>query len=87
MVYANEKVSCGMIYSPSFIEIGIGIHTILRFCLRNMDVGISDGRDLRIMLLRWTQGPSYTYQVPYKDWFRHSKVVRGDTHTDTQTAR
>jgi hypothetical protein len=23
----------------------------------------------------------------HEDFFRHSKVVRGDTHTDTQTAR
>jgi hypothetical protein len=34
---------------PSFMKIDIGVQTILRFCLSNLNscnVGISDGRDL-----------------------------------------
>jgi hypothetical protein len=38
-----------MIYITSFIKIGTGIQSVLRFCLRNCrgyNVGIADGRDL-----------------------------------------
>jgi hypothetical protein len=46
---AVELASCGMIYLPSFMKIGIGIQSILRFCLRNFkgcSVGITDVRGL-----------------------------------------
>jgi hypothetical protein len=42
-------------YTPSFIKIGTSDQAILRFCLRNLrgcSVGITDGRDLLITLLR-----------------------------------
>jgi hypothetical protein len=60
MKYAIEIASCGMIYLISFTKIGTGIQAILRFCLRNLrgcNVGITDGRDFLITLLRWTQVP------------------------------
>jgi hypothetical protein len=36
----------GMIYVPSFMKIGPGVHGTLRFCLRNLrgcNVGVMDG--------------------------------------------
>jgi hypothetical protein len=48
MKYAVEMASCGMIYLPSFMKIGTGVQTILRFFLRNSrgcNVGITDGKD------------------------------------------
>jgi hypothetical protein len=47
MIYAIEMASCVMIYLPSFMKIGKGIHVILRFCLNNFrgfNVGITDGK-------------------------------------------
>jgi hypothetical protein len=38
---------CGMIYTPSFRKIGIGVQEILRFDLRSLrgcNVGITDGK-------------------------------------------
>jgi hypothetical protein len=34
MMYAIEMASCGMIYLPSFVNIGTGVQAILRFCLK-----------------------------------------------------
>jgi hypothetical protein len=45
--YAVEMASCGIIYLPSFMKIGIGVQAILRIVLRILrgcDVGITDGR-------------------------------------------
>jgi hypothetical protein len=50
----------GVIYIQSFMNIGKGVQAILRFCLSNLrgcNVGIIDGRDLRIMPLRLAQVP------------------------------
>jgi hypothetical protein len=33
--YAVQMSLCGMIHIPSFMEIGVGIHAILRVYLRN----------------------------------------------------
>jgi hypothetical protein len=47
--YAIEMASDGLIYVPSFMEMGTGVQAILRFCfstLRGCDVGIADGRDV-----------------------------------------
>jgi hypothetical protein len=30
-MYAVEAASCGMIYEPNFMKIGIGVQAILRF--------------------------------------------------------
>jgi hypothetical protein len=49
MKCAVKMGSGGMIYSPSFIKIGIGIQVTLRFCLSNLkccNTGVTDGRDL-----------------------------------------
>jgi hypothetical protein len=49
MMYASDVASCGMIYLPSFMKIGTGVHAILRFCLSNVNscnVGGTDGRNL-----------------------------------------
>jgi hypothetical protein len=71
-----------------FTKIGTGVQAILRCCLRNLrgcNVGITDGRDLWIMPLRWAQVPWYIRTKFHKDWFRHSKVVRGVYwHTDSK---
>jgi hypothetical protein len=60
MKYAVDLASCGVIYVPNFMTIGAGVQTILWFCLGNFrgsNVGITDGRNLRIMPLRWGQVP------------------------------
>jgi uncharacterized protein YraI len=50
MKYAVEMAPGGTIYTPpSFMKIGTGSQTILRFCLRNMrgcNAGINDGKNL-----------------------------------------
>jgi hypothetical protein len=41
--------SGGVIYIPSFMQIGTGVDGILRFCHSNLkvcNVGVTDGRDL-----------------------------------------
>jgi hypothetical protein len=51
--------SCEL-FIPSFMKTGKSFQTILRFCLRNVigfSVGITDGRVLCIMTLRWVQVP------------------------------
>jgi hypothetical protein len=51
MKYAVEMASCVMIHMPSFMKIGMGVRAILRGFLRDLrgcNVGITDGRDLRI---------------------------------------
>jgi hypothetical protein len=35
-MYAVEMASCGVICVPSFMKIGTGIQTILRFCLSKL---------------------------------------------------
>jgi hypothetical protein len=48
-MYAVEMASCGIIFLPSFMKIGTGVESILRFCLNSLNgcnVGITDGRDL-----------------------------------------
>jgi hypothetical protein len=47
----REMASCGMIYIPSFMKLGIGVQAILRFFLGNFNGW--DGRDLRITSLIW----------------------------------
>jgi hypothetical protein len=76
MIYAREMALCGMIYLPSFmksvqsfIKIGTGIQTVLRFCFRNCIyciVGITSGRDLWSAPLKWSQVAWYTYQVSWR---------------------
>jgi hypothetical protein len=47
MKQTSKMASCGIIYIPSFINIDIGFHGILRFCLRKLRgciVGISVAR-------------------------------------------
>jgi hypothetical protein len=47
MKYTIEVVSCGVIYILSFIKIGRGIQTLLRFCHRKSKgchFGITDER-------------------------------------------
>jgi hypothetical protein len=53
-MYTVEMASCGIIYLPRFMKIGTGIQATLRFSLRNLrcNVGITDWRDLGILLLR-----------------------------------
>jgi hypothetical protein len=49
MEYAVEIGSYDVIYIPSFMKIGAGVETLLRFCLRNLrgyNVDITDGRGL-----------------------------------------
>jgi hypothetical protein len=44
-----EMALCGMMYVPSFVNIGASVQVILRFRLRNLKgckFGITDGRDL-----------------------------------------
>jgi hypothetical protein len=44
-----------------------------------------DGMDLLSTPLRWVRVPYYTVHTKFhKDWFRHSKVDKGDTQTRRQ---
>jgi hypothetical protein len=59
-MYAVEMASYGMIYLPSFMNIGTGVQAILRFCLRNVkgcNVGITEGMVFLIVALTLTQVP------------------------------
>jgi hypothetical protein len=47
--YAVEMASCGMMYIPSFMKIGMDVHAMLMFCLSNLrvfNVDITNGRNL-----------------------------------------
>jgi hypothetical protein len=84
-----EMASSGMMYIPSFKTIGSDIQVLLRFCLncvRGCNVGITDGKDLLIIPLRWAH-LHVIHTKFHKDLFRHLTFVRGYKHTDTQTAR
>jgi hypothetical protein len=80
-------VSGGMIYIPSLITIGSGIRVKLRVSSQKFETvmlvllirGIYKLR--RLDGLRWRD----LHTKFHKYWFRHSKVVRGDTHTDTNS--
>jgi hypothetical protein len=55
MKYAVEIASCGIIYVPSFMNIGTGVQANIGFYLRNLsgcNVGITDVRNFLITLLR-----------------------------------
>jgi hypothetical protein len=55
MKYSVETASYGMIYNPSFKEIGKNVQVIIRFFLKNLgssNIGITDGRDLGITVCR-----------------------------------
>jgi hypothetical protein len=48
-MYTIDMASGGMIFLSSFMKIGIGFRSILRFCHRNVkgcNVGITDGKEL-----------------------------------------
>jgi hypothetical protein len=58
IIYTIEMASDDMIYVPSFMKISLGIQVILRHYLYNLkgrSVGITNGKDLWCMLLRWPQ--------------------------------
>jgi hypothetical protein len=49
MMYIVEIPSCGIIFLPSFTEIGTRVQAVLRICLRDFsvcNVGITDGTQL-----------------------------------------
>jgi hypothetical protein len=78
--------SGGMINIPNFMTSEWGIKVKLRFCLINLrgcNVGITDGRNLRSMLLRWDQVSWYTHQVSYS-LVQAFKVIRGETQAHMQ---
>jgi hypothetical protein len=89
MKCAVEMASSGMMYVPSFMNIGTGDQAVLKSCLRNFtgfNVGIADGR---IYELRRSDGlRCHDIHAKFnEDWCSHSNVNRGDTHTDRKTAR
>jgi hypothetical protein len=56
----------------------------MRFRLRSkgeVNIDITDGRDLQIKPLRWSQVLCSKF---YKDRFRYSNIISGDTHTDSK---
>jgi hypothetical protein len=60
MRYIVEMASAGVIYIPSFIRIGSGHSDNIKITpwqSESCNVGITDGRDLRITPLRWPQVP------------------------------
>jgi hypothetical protein len=63
MKYATVMTSYGLIHVPCFMKTITGVQVVLRFWLSNLNG--HNGRDLRIMPLRWGLGsmtyiPSYT---------------------------
>jgi hypothetical protein len=75
------------VYISTFMKIGTGVQAILRFSLRNLrgcNVGITDGRDIRITPLRWAHVPWYTYQAAINIGSGVRELIRG---INTQTAR
>jgi hypothetical protein len=83
--YAAEMASCGMIYIPSFMNIGTGIQAILRSDLRNLR-----GCNFSIIggfyyLHLWDELRCHDIHTKFhNDWFRHSKINKGGY---TQRAR
>jgi hypothetical protein len=56
MKHAIQMASFGMIYPPIFMKISIGVQAILRSCFRKFrgcNIGITGGRDLCSMALKW----------------------------------
>jgi hypothetical protein len=54
-MYAIDVLSCGMVFSPSFMKISTGLEANLRFCLSNLsgcNFSITDGKELRSALLK-----------------------------------
>jgi hypothetical protein len=73
MVHAFEIDSYDMMYKPSYMKTSGGVQTIAKFCLRNLkgcNVGITDGRDLLIMPLRWFRCHNIRTKF-HKDWVRN----------------
>jgi hypothetical protein len=47
--YVLVEMSSCMIFLPTFMKIGAGVQTILRFCPRNLrgsNAGVTDGKEL-----------------------------------------
>jgi hypothetical protein len=58
MMDTVEMASHGMIYIPLFTKISTGIQAISRISLSNLNgckIGITDGKELYIVPLRWAQ--------------------------------
>jgi hypothetical protein len=47
MIHAVELHSCSMIFLPSFMKFSAGVEAILRFFFNNLNVGNTDGKELR----------------------------------------
>jgi hypothetical protein len=69
MKYAVEVASCGMIYIPSFMKIGIGVQAILRFYLSSLK-GCHVGIVTRIPVAR----PQHRKHVPTRNNRRTSSL-------------
>jgi hypothetical protein len=58
MKYAAEIAPCGVMYELSFMKIGTGVQAIVRIVFRNLrgcNVGITGGRDLLNVPLKWPE--------------------------------
>jgi hypothetical protein len=71
----------------NLMQNGTGVQAILRFCLKNLR-----GCNFRILMGRiydyaFGIGSGAIHTKFRKDCFKYSEVVRGNTHTDTLTAR
>jgi hypothetical protein len=87
-MYAVEMASYGMIYLPSFMNIGTDVQAILRFCLkylRGCNVGITDAMDFFNYAVE--MGSSAVIYVPsfIKIGSGIQKLTGG--YTDIQAAR
>jgi hypothetical protein len=80
---------CAEMGSVYFMTIGSGVQAILRICLRNLwsrNVGISDDGDL--WSTSWDGLRCHDIHTKFhKDWFRHWRAVRGDSHANTRAHR
>jgi hypothetical protein len=78
MMCTFEMISCGMIFLQCFPKISKGVEGILRFCLsslRGCIAGITDGNYAVEM---GSSALIYIHFKFHKDWFRHSKVNKGE---------
>jgi hypothetical protein len=46
MIYDVEMPPCRITFLPSFIKISVDVEALLKFCLSNLNVGITDGKEL-----------------------------------------
>jgi heme/copper-type cytochrome/quinol oxidase subunit 2 len=89
MEYAVEMTSYGMMYLPSIMKIGMGVQTLVRFCLRNWrscNDHVSHGKNYEYDV---EMGSGVIIYIPslIKIGLGILKLLVVNTHADTQRTR